>query len=70
MCVFVNLFHGLFFNIYICIYISKQFISNNFYAYYQEKCFREYFYYQRNHSNFIFLTTKTIWNPKITKNEK
>ena len=66
-CEFVSWF---FLKKYIYIYISKQFISKNFYVYYQEKCFREYFYYQRNHSNFIFLTTKTIWNPKITKNEK
>ena len=46
--------------IYIYIYISNQFISKNFYVYCQEKCFREYFYYQRNHSNFIF-----FWQPKL-----
>ena len=51
----------------IYIYISKQFISKNFYVYYQEKCFREYFYYQRNHSNFIFFGNQNYLESKNHK---
>ncbi len=58
--------------LWICfmVFTVKTIISKNFYVYYQKNVLGHIFLLPKKSFTFLFLATKTIWNPKITKNEQ